>query len=85
MSFRLPLANSPLRELFDVRDLLPYGEPGGLLKAPTLRQALNAARATLAADSAIRSINSICLMADGSLCLLRVKAASSKILWNFSK
>lgn len=85
MSFRLPLTDSPLRELFDVRDLLPYGEPGGLLKAPTLRQALNAARDMIAADSAVRAVHSLCLMADGSLCLLRVKAASSKILWNFSK
>jgi hypothetical protein len=85
MSFRLPLTGSPLRELFAVSDLLPYGEPGGLLKAPTFRQFYHSAVETLRAIGAAREVHGICLDAGGNLVLCRVgrRGAISK-LWNFS-
>lgn len=86
MSFRLPLTGSPLRELFDVRDLLPYGEPGGLLKAPTFRQFIATGRETLANCPGVRSVHGFALRADGHLILLRVGPGNrTRRLWDFSK
>ena len=82
MSLSLPLSSSPLRECFDLADLVPLGMPGGKLKAPTFTQARIGARDFLAGSSA-KSVNSICLRADGSLVLARFSRNASKVLWKF--
>ena len=78
MSLSLPVSNSPLRQMFEVNDLVHWHN------LPTFREALFAARNFLAVDSAARSVNSLAVMADGTIRLLQVgKRGGVRRLWNF--
>jgi hypothetical protein len=78
MSLALPLSDSPIREMFDIRDLIDWR---GL---PTFRQGLTSAKAFLAAEPAARSVNSIVIRADGEIWLIRIgKRGGWKRVWNF--
>jgi hypothetical protein len=79
MALSLPLSSSPLRELFDVSDLL---DPKTL---PTFPQARLAAR-NMFGDPSARAVHSICWRADGSLRLVRFgPRGGHKNLWTFTR
>lgn len=79
----LPSSSSPLRNLFSVADLAAMAAPENRSKLATLRDAINGAR-RMFADSAVSSVNCICVTADGNLRLVRIgNKGGIKRLWNF--
>lgn len=64
MSLNLPASDSPLRALFDVSDLRD------VMALPTFRDAKNSAASYLASESAARSVNALCLRANGEIWLV---------------
>lgn len=84
MSLHLPPMSSPLRELFEVADVVPFGMPGGMLKAP-LFGVCRAQAQTMMADRAIAAVNCICLRANGALELVQFGPRGGvKRLWRFA-
>ena len=83
MSYRLPITNHPLREAFDVRDLVAIGT--GEQTPPTFPEARAAARRTFEGNDAVRAVNCICMRACGGLHLVRFgPRGGHKTLWRFS-
>lgn len=81
MSLKLPLADSPIREKFDMADLVEAARcPRNL---PAFREALDRGRAFLRKSPVASAVNFLALSADGSIILLEVKRMSSKRLFNF--
>jgi hypothetical protein len=80
---RLPATGSKTRELIDLEFLGSLASFETRMKLPTFRQALASARAHLAAEKGVRSINSYTLRADGELWLIQTSRNSWKCLWNF--
>jgi hypothetical protein len=85
MSLLLPASDSPLRELFDVRDLANLDNAEGRASIATFRQALDGGREFLAGYMGAKSVNSICLRADGELWLIEVTRKTWRRKWNFGK
>lgn len=81
MSLKLPPIGSPLREKFDMSDLVLAGLNPRCL--PTSREVLALGRAFLAKAPDASGINYLTLRADGSIGLVCVKRASFKELFNF--
>ena len=80
----LPPTASPIRGLFDLHDLADLAAPSNRAKLPTFRQAVVSARASMKADTAIRSVNMICLRATGHLWLIEFRHSGSwKKVWDF--
>lgn len=80
----LPSTDSPIRDLFDITDLVAIGS--GEVTPPTFPQARQAARQTFISDEAIRDVHSICLKADGSLTLERFgPQGAHKTVWTFTE
>jgi len=78
MSLLLPLSSSELRDLFDVADLVNYSA------LPTYPRAVSGCRASVAGDKRVRSVQSVCIRANGDIWLIRVgKRGAVKRLWNF--
>ena len=78
---RLPLSDSPLRELFDVADLANK-------QWCTLAEARTSARKTFEAHKpgAIRSVYFLVLLAAGDVVLMRVGPRGGRvILWRFGQ
>lgn len=83
MSLLLPPANSPLRSLFSVAELARQAAPENRGKLPTYRDAIVGARMFLTRNAA-RSLNTLCVTADGHLRLVRVGIRGGvKRLWDF--
>ena len=81
MSLKMPPADSPIREKFDVADLVEAGRnPRNL---PTFREALSNGRSFLGKTKGASAVNCLALGADGSILLVEVKRMSSKKLFNF--
>lgn len=79
----LPVTASPLRELFDVADLVALGTKKASPASFAIAK-LGAQRAF--SDSAVRSVNSICIRASGELWLVQFgPRGGHKKLWNFGK
>lgn len=83
MSYHLPAADSPIRELIDMRALVALGQRENVLRLPSLPQAIDAGRKTIEADKRIRATHSIVVRGDGRLTLHRVTARSHRHVWNF--
>ena len=80
MSLSLPLPSSPLRELFEVQDLVDYRN------LPTFREGLAGCRRYMASDANALSAHSIVMRADGEFWLIRVgRRGGWKRLWNFGR
>lgn len=77
----LPVTGSPLREMFEVQQLLRPRE------LPTFRQCAHAARSTFAASGPeVRAVNSVCLRADGAIELVKFgPKGGHKTMWKFGK
>lgn len=83
MSHSLPLAGSPLRELFEVRDLVAIAT--GEQPVQTFGRALSSARRLVRENRAVRAVHFIALeAASDNLCLYRVGSRGGhKRLWVF--
>lgn len=81
MSLKLPPADSPLREKFDLYHLVEAGRNSRSL--PTFREALARGREYLARSPGVSGVNYLALRADGSISLVEIKAGSFKHLFNF--
>lgn len=80
MSLSLPLSGSPLRDFFDVADLLDLSE------LPDFPSAIRSARAFLVAEKAASAVNALAVRANGEIWLIKVgKRGGWKRIWNFSK
>ena len=78
MSLLLPPSASPLRDQFEITDLVDLG------KIPSFAQALNACRKTVTSEKAIRSASAVCLRASGEVWLIEVgKRGAWRRRWNF--
>lgn len=85
MSLRLPSPSSPLREMFDVADVVPFGMPGGMMKAPTFTECRIGAAKFFAGEPAASAVNSICLRASGALELVQFGPRGGvRTLWRFA-
>lgn len=84
MSFALPLTGSPLREMFDVRDLVAIGL--GREAVPTVEVATRLTRTFLALNRQAQSLNLLAATeAHGDLVLVRIARAGvePEVLWKF--
>ena len=80
MSLSLPTTNSELRSMFSINDLIDMNN------MPTFRQALNSAADFMAAEPAAKSVNSLCMRANGHIWLITIGPKGGwKRRWNFSK
>ena len=81
MSLALPLAGSPLREMFAVESLLNPRE------LPTFRACVHGARNTFAAAAgSVRNVQCLCLRADGSIELVQFgPRGGHRTLWRFGR
>ena len=86
MSLALPLATSPLRQLFDVADLAEMASPANRSKLPNFRQSLNSAKDFFAVETSAKALNAVTLRANGELWLVEVKRSGAwRKLWNFGQ
>lgn len=82
----LPLASSPLRQLFDVADLAALASPSNRAQLPTFRQTVQSAKSFFAGEHAAKSLNAVTLRANGELWLVEVKRSGTwRKLWNFGQ
>lgn len=83
MSLQLPTISHAARTA--VNDALPYvatlKSPGSRLA--TFPEAVRGARKSLDSDNAVKSINYVCLRANGELWLIEISRKSWKQVWNF--
>lgn len=85
MSLKLPPANSPVRELFEMAHLAEVGNPAIRNKLPTLQTAKAQARGVLAKGAA-RSVTYFVLRADGNLHLVTFgRKGGFRVRWNFGQ
>ena len=85
MSYRLPPTNSPIRDMFDMSDLVAMLAPANFQSLTTFSSALRAAPGTVKRLGA-HSTNQIVMMANGTICLVRFGARGGhKKLWRFTK
>ena len=83
--YNLPAANSPIRAMFDMGDLVTMLAPGNFQSLTTFSSALRAAPDTIKRLGA-HSTNQIVMMANGTICLVRFGARGGhKKLWRFTK
>ena len=81
MSLLLPPQSSELRNMFSVYDLLP----DAIMKLPRFDQAISSARRFLSTEKLARSVQSLCIRANGHIVLVQVgKRGAVKTLWDFS-
>ncbi len=83
MSLLLPSSDSPVRALFDVRDLVVACSPENRRNLPTLQVArCNAAR--MFSGGGIKAVTSFVLRADGSVELMQFGPRGGKrTMWKF--
>ena len=81
----LPPRDSEIRTMFDMGHLAEIANPKNRAHMmPTLRDALNSA-SRMFEDKAVKSINSICMTADGHIRLVRIgRRLGIKRLWDFT-
>lgn len=78
-----PKSNSPVAELFDVSHVLECAKIENRAKLLTALQARDKAQEMMAADTAIRSVNMVCLFV-GELMLFEFSVdGRSRMVWNF--
>lgn len=83
MSLILPPSGSPLRELFDVADLMLIAEKIAAGCSPmSLASAINSARSVIGGSIGVLSINYIVVDSEENLLLVNV-GDGFEILWNF--
>lgn len=86
MSFKIPLKGDPIRELFDIQQLVEAGLPGGAAKLPTYQQIGPMGKATLAACmGSIEAVHYLFLDIDGWVALGQVRESGVYVLWVFGK
>ena len=83
MSLKLPPSDSPIRALFDMRQLAEVGDPANRPMLPKFPEALANARAFLEDEPDARSICMFALSSNGKLWLLRISKSGSCPVWNF--
>jgi len=83
-SLLMPPQGSPYREMFDTAELVKMNIARERLKMPVFRDTLIAAKAFMARDKNVHSVNCIAMRANGDIWLFRVgKRGGVKKLWNF--
>lgn len=85
MSLKLPTQDSPVRDLFDIRDLAAFGHPDNRTKVGSFQDTLRQARAALVADPQVVAIHQFVFRADGDLWLVKVTRRSWSKVWNFGQ
>lgn len=94
MSLKLPAANSPVRDLFDMADLAERAAPAVRGQLPTLAQARSQARKAFEYDRAnqprvewrLRAVTYFVLRANGDLHLITFGPKGGfRIRWNFGQ
>lgn len=82
----LPLASSPLRQLFDVADLAEMAAPKNRHQLPTFRQTVESAKSFFAGEPSAKSLAAVTLRANGELWLVEVKRSGAwRRRWNFGQ
>jgi hypothetical protein len=80
---KMPSTNHPTRELFETQQVVDLmADP---MKAVPFPETIRKAQAFLAAESAAKSVNALCLRANGQLWLVRVTTKSWVRKWNFGQ
>jgi hypothetical protein len=80
MSLALPPAESPIRKMFDIMDLVNYKS------LPSFQSALIGCRDFMASNPEAKSTNSVCVRANGQIWLISVgRKGGWKRIFNFSK
>ena len=83
--YNLPPTNSPIRDMFDMSDLVAMLAPANFQSLTTFASALRAAPDTIKRLGAA-SINQVVVKANGSICLYHFgPRGGRKLLWQFSK
>lgn len=89
--FKLPPSDSPLRELFELADLVPImqGEVSGNPILPSLQYFTNQSRASIQSDRGVTAIFGFCKVIadhprDDKIVLVRCELNSTEILWTFN-
>ena len=85
MSFRLPTADHPARELLDMPSLALQLDPRNVASLPTLAEAIRKGRAFMAECKAVKSVAYVCLRsADDCRVLITIgRRGGWKLAWNF--
>lgn len=84
MSHVLPVAGSPLREMFEISDLVAIAT--GERAVPTVNDAMHSAKRFLKGNEATKAVIAIVLQADDTLALFRFGARGGRRrLWVFGK
>jgi hypothetical protein len=81
MSHALPALGSPIRELFQVEDLVALST--GVQPLPVRSAAVASARKMIAGNRAIRSVVVFAADASDQVCLFQVGPRAVKRLWTF--
>lgn len=83
---RLPSAESPIRALFDVADLVALAAPEARMKLPSHREAAASAKALFAAELPASAAHFLVWRANGELHLERFgRLGGWKKVWNFGE
>ena len=82
--YKLPQKDSPLRQLFNMEELVDMLAYPNWKSVQSVRDALYKARALMQSDSAIREIHSVATESDGTIVLLRAGCHGGvRRLWRF--
>lgn len=83
----LPPRGSELRETLDVEHVVEVCNPANRSLVPLLHEARKSARRHIAASQGlVRSVQTICMLPNDDLALVRVGARGGfSVLWNFTR
>jgi hypothetical protein len=80
---KLPSPDSPIRDLFDVRDLAMWASPDARITAGSFRDTLIHARNWLARHDDIAFLHQFAYRANGDLWLVKITRKSWAKVWDF--
>lgn len=83
MSFHLPLANDPLRDVFDVQQLVDLQHSFQRDKLQGLTDTVRAARKFMKKTPGVRFMYVLAKTKDNDLVLMRIDKDSSNVAWVF--
>ena len=84
MTIKFPTNDNPIRDMFDAASVAMMLLPEKRMSLPTLRDALRIGRESISADSAISSVNVVCIKANGDIVLEKIgKRGGHDTIWTF--
>ena len=82
--FSLPLNGSAVREMMDINEIAQILAPENRMKMLGLNQAISMSRKFLLQEKTAKSVNAVCMDANGKILFVQIKPNSHKKLWCFN-